>query len=1246
MSVRWTERQTQVIGHRGGNLLVSAAAGSGKTAVLVERIIRMVTNEEHPVDIDHMLIMTFTRAAAAEMRERISGAIEKKLEEMPENEHLQMQASLVHYAQITTIDSFCLNLIRSYFDRLDLDPSFRVGDEGELMLLGQDVMQELLEDYYAQGREEFLNFVDGYATGKSDAQIEDYIRKVYTFAQSNPYPALWFSQCREELDKDAENTLWMCFVCDDIRGQARECSVQLKEAFQICESDEVLCAYAPMLREDFTALKELAESQTFEEICAKLSAFRWPTLARVRSKEVDTELKSYVTNSRDRAKKTVKKLQELYAYDTPEEMKRQMKETGAPVGMLLELAEQFTLRYREKKRERNLVDFHDLEHEALRVLIREENGLPVMEDGRFCYTEAADELSRQYEEILIDEYQDSNLVQEALICALSAERFGRPDVFMVGDVKQSIYRFRLARPELFLEKYESYTEQGTGAGRKIELDQNFRSRREVLDGVNDVFYRIMNPNLGSIRYTEKNALYPGAVFAPMEKECGIVTYDPELLLVDTGAKVLEGLEEEAADYTAKEIEARLIARKIRELTDPEKGLLVWDNSLGESGQYRIARYHDIVILLRSSLGWTETLLSVLLNENIPAYAESRTGYFHTAEVETVLSFLTVIDNPMQDIPLAAVLHSPIVGLTDEEMARMVSVYRNSADKGTDRGTWAAMKFYMERGDEGTDQRILDKLKDFWALLSEMRAAAVYLPIHELVYRIYERTGYYHYVFAMPAGQTRRANLDMLVEKASDYEKTSYRGLFHFIRYMENLKKYDTDFGEASVLGEDEDTVRIMTIHKSKGLEFPIVFVAGLGKKFNKQDSYSRVLIDPEMGISTDYLNLEYRLKAPTLKKNALRRKQEMDGLGEELRVLYVAMTRAKEKLIMTGTDRYLQKTIERYGPGRIPLSDGQIPYTILASAGSFLDWLVMSLGGGTNRLQVSRVQVEELIDRELEKQIGLQISRKSLEEEAAAVDTGEEGYQRLEERLNCGYPYEAEIRLPAKLSVSELKQQGQMEDEAESVRAAEYEETTEREETEEDRKAGENHGDGRETDNPGEGRRRQSDSGYGATRGTAYHRVLQLLPFERIHSDEDVADCLTDLMGRKKITREIYNFVAPGVIWRFLQSDIGRRMTEAAGKGRLYKEQQFVMGVPACEMGDYDTDELVVVQGIIDAWFEEDGELVLVDYKTDRVSDPQVLIDHYHTQLEYYARALTQCMDKPVKEKIIYSLTMQKEILL
>ena len=462
-------------------------------------------------------------------------------------------------------------------------------------------------------------------------------------------------------------------------------------------------------------------------------------------------------------------------------------------------------------------------------------------------------------------------------------------------------------------------------------------------------------NLGNIRYTEDAALHPGAVFAEAaepERVGGL----SELLMVDTGDEALAGLDEETADYTAKELEAKLIAAKIREMTDPEHGFLVWDKKAGEGGGYRTAQFRDMVILLRSTAGWTETLLQILLNEGIPAYAESRMGYFNTLEVETVLSMLAVIDNPMQDIPLAAVLKSPVVGMSDRELATMMADYRSCADKGQDRGIYAAAVRW-------------ERLNGFFEKLEQFRLLASYLPIHELIYRLYEETGYYDYVSVMPAGETRRANLDMLVEKASEYEKTSYKGLFHFIRYIENLKKYNSDFGEASTVGEEDNTVRIMSIHKSKGLEFPVVFLAGMGKKFNRQDVYGKVLIDPELGIAADYLDAEHRVKTSTIKKNVLRRKMELDSLGEELRVLYVAMTRAKEKLIMTGTDRSLGKTLEKYS--QIPLADGQIPYTILSGAASFLDWILMCTGQTGNGLGilVREIPVMEFIGSELQRQV-------------------------------------------------------------------------------------------------------------------------------------------------------------------------------------------------------------------------------------------------------------------------------------
>ncbi len=1226
MSVNWTREQMQVIESRGSNLLVSAAAGSGKTAVLVERIIRMVTQGEHPLDIDRLLVMTFTNAAASEMRERIGAAIEQKLDEQPENEHLQMQAALVHHARITTIDSFCLDLIRNHFNLLDLDPAFRIGDEGELTLLRGDVMQELLEEYYTNGGERFVRFVETYARKKSDAGIEDLISQVYLFSQSNPYPEQWFLQCRGEfagMREDAEmaDAPWLKFLTEDIQRQAEELAQQLTEALFVCRQDEFLPAYAPMLEQDIRQMEKICGAENFQEIYDSVSAVSWTRLASVRSKEVDPEKKALVTDCRDRVKKAVSKIRELVCFAQPEEMAQELAAMRGPVEMLLELAEEFSRRYQEKKRERNLVDFNDLEHEALKVLIRQE-------DGKTIYTEAADELSLQFEEVLVDEYQDSNLVQEALLSAVSQERFGRPNVFMVGDVKQSIYKFRLARPELFLEKYHAYEPYDTAqkTDKKIELHQNFRSRAEVLAGINDVFYRIMTENLGNIRYTKETALHPGAVFPETEEDLPETAF-LELLVMDTGTEALSGLEEEAADFTAKELEAKLIAQKIREMTDPKNGQLVWDRKLNGTGGYRRAQYRDMVILLRSLSGWTENFLSVLMNEGIPACAESRMGYFSAAEVEIMLSLLAVIDNPMQDIPLTAVLRSPVVGITDQELARLMAFCRGNAKKRQERGIYAAVFCFLEEEREEEDRELWEKLHGFFMQLRRFRAQSAYLPIHELIYQVYEETGYYHYVSAMPAGETRRANLDMLVEKASDYEKTSYKGLFHFIRYIENLKKFHTDFGEASVIGEEDDTVRIMSIHKSKGLEFPIVFLAGMGKKFNKQDTYGRILIDPELGIATDYLDLERRLKTTTIKKNALRRKMELDNLGEELRVLYVAMTRAKEKLIMTGTSRSLAKKTEKYA--HVPLVDGQIPYTILSSAGSYLDWMLMSVGDGATRVRLTEIPLAGMVGEELVRQV----KNQSFKERLLGLDTDQE-YQKeyrelLVSHLNYQYPYEADTKLHTKMSVSELKKQGQMAGEEESAKL-----------------------DGTES-HPEETvqwdlqyflEKLSWNNGCGATRGTAYHRVLELLPFARIRSKEDVAKYLQNLAMQERMGKESLKLIDGEVIWRFLQSGLGRRMRIAEEEGRLHREQQFVIGIPAREMEAGDSDELVVVQGIIDAYLEEGGQLILIDYKTDRIYNPRQLAEQYKTQLDYYSRALTQMTGKTVKEKVIYSLAMQREV--
>lgn len=1216
MAVNWTKEQKQVIESRNRNLLVSAAAGSGKTAVLVERIIRMITEGEDPMEIDRLLVMTFTRAAASEMRERIQAAIEKKLEGEPQNEHLQQQAVMVQFAQITTIDSFCLHILREHFDRLDVDPAFRVGDEGEMLLMRADVMRDLLEDYYKNGGARFERFVDTYATGKADGGIEDYITQVYTFAQSNPWPEEWLAHCRRELEsatiEELDGTEWMRFLLQDSGMQAEEWKLQLEEAAALCREADGPEPYLPMLTEDLAHVNRIIESTaSYETFSSAVEQTVFSRLAAIRSKnsEISQEKKELAAESRKRVKKAIDKMKEEYLFESPQKVLSDIEESRDGILMLLELTEAFSLRFQQKKKEKNVVDFNDLEHFALEILTEQGAPGPV-----------ADELSRQYDEILVDEYQDSNLVQETLIHCISRERFGNPNVFMVGDVKQSIYKFRLARPELFLEKYHSYP-SGDGLFQKIELHQNFRSRDGVLESINEVFYRIMTRKLGNIEYTEETALHPGAQFEPRENLEELRT---ELLLIDTSAEQLKELDDDTSDYTARELEAGMIAGKIREMVDEKTGITVWDK---EENCYRRAGYGDIVILLRSVSGWAESFTEILASRGIPAFAESRTGYFNTIEVETILNLLAVIDNPIQDIPLAAVLKSPFGQISDEDLAHIQADYKKSAERARDRGLYQAVRHFLEEaeafkcGEEQAEperagmrvqaaqtdgkKTLAERLNAIMDLLKRLRAMAVYLPMHELLYRIYEETGYYHCVSAMPAGETRRANLDMLVEKAAAYEATSYRGVFHFIKYIEKLRRYNTDFGEAVTVGEQGSVVRIMSIHKSKGLEFPIVFVAGLGKLFNKQDTRGKILIDADLGIGTDYLDSERRLKGPTLKKNVMKRRMELDALGEELRVLYVAMTRAKEKLILTASDRNLQARLEKWS--QFSFHGGQVPYTILTLAGSYLDWILMSMREGCGRIAVQENTAAELLGREIGEQMQQKVSVSVLLNPGWEKPADSAGWRRLLQSFHFVYPHADDIILNTKMSVSELKKVG-MEEAEEAFLPTLPSFMEEKEEA-----AG------------------------GASRGTAYHRAMELLPFDCIHSENEVKQYLERFVKEGKMTAEAADMVRPGDLFRFFETELGGRMAKAQAEGRLKKEKQFVIGIPAREMGDWDSDELVLIQGIIDAFFEEDGGLVLVDYKTDYVENKEVLIKRYRAQLDYYERALCQMTQMPVRERYIYS---------
>lgn len=1142
-------------------------------------------------------------------------------------------------------------------------------------------MGEMLENCYDEADAEFARFVEHFGRGKSDRGIEDVILQAWQFSQSHPWPGEWLASCQKELEEESilemEESPWMVFLMKDVARQMEELSGQLGEAVQVCLEENGPLAYEPMLisdRSKIEAIGRAAATGSFEALYNSLQNMSFGRLASIRSKDIDGDKKAFVSACRDRVKKAVAKCRELYGQQSPEEVVESMRGTRTVIRELLRLTGMFDQAYRDAKRERNVLDFNDLEHLTLEVLYeREETG-----DGEETVSrrpsQVADELSRQYEEILVDEYQDSNYVQEALITGISRERSGHPNVFMVGDVKQSIYRFRLARPELFMDKYETYSRE-RGPRQMIELQQNFRSRESVLTSVNDVFYQIMTKNLGGITYTPETALYPGAKFeevsgktvldpeadagksgsreaAPVSLKAGTPT---ELLLVDTGADTLRQLDEDSLDYTAKELEARLIAGRIRQLVSEDQGILVWDKS---RGGYRRARYGDMVILLRSMSGWSEVFVNVLMNEGIPAFAQTRTGYFNTVEVETILSLLSVVDNPMQDIPLAAVMRSPIVGMDDEEMAWMMAVYKRNSKKGQDRGVYGAWKLWLEEGwitvglsgiPVKTAHSISFKSRRLSVLMERLRGEARHLPIHELLYRVYRESGYYDYVSAMPAGETRRANLDMLVEKAAAYESTSYKGLFHFVRYIEKLKKFDTDFGEASVAGEQDNTVRIMSIHKSKGLEFPVVFLAGLGKRFNKQDAYGQILLDADLGAAADFLDLELRVKAPTLKKQALKRRTELETMGEELRVLYVAMTRAKEKLIMTAADKSLENKLGKWKD--IPLSQGQLPYTILASANSCLDWLLMAQPAiPASHMEMRQIQVKDLIGEEITRQI----IRKMKKEDLLNLD-GRRVYDaafgtRLREVLEYEYPYESDIGLYAMVSVSELKKQSQIgrtEDaigtdsgNLEGIALGELKALTGSRDM-----AG---------SGPGESGEQKKTVSAGpnraALRGTAYHAVLEHIHFHEIHGLAEVKPVVDKLLEGGFLDQEAHDFINPKVIWNFLSSPLGKRMAKAQSEGRIHKEQQFIIGIPAREMGLGDSDELVLIQGIIDAYLEEEDGLVLIDYKTDHVpeGDPKqgakMLAERYRVQLDYYERALTQLTGKHVKERIIYSLALQMSI--
>lgn len=1240
MERKWTPAQKSAIDTRDCNVLVSAAAGSGKTAVLVERIISMITDPDKNIDIDRLVVVTFTKAAAAQMKDKIRKALDSMLDENPGDVNLLRQITLLNNAQITTIDSFCLWIIRNHFPEVNLDPGFRIMDEGEKKLIENDVLEDVLEEFYAEADEEFFNLVDAFGMGRDDSGLVSIIDKIYRFSRSNPWIDEWFDECMKVYDDETYDNPAIKELYESIINALHDYRDKYTRLVAICSEPAGPAAYTDALQSDLLGINEMINSQDFGELGRKARTFSFEALSRKKDAGADPVIKEYIKGQRKLFKDYIGRLNDKIFLKDDEGIFADMQGAGIQIRTLLKVAKVYAERVSEVKREKGIIDFNDMEHLALSILVKKE-------DGKLVYTETADKLADRFEEILIDEYQDSNQLQEVILNAVSKTRLSgeNNNIYMVGDVKQSIYKFRLACPELFIEKYDTYSE--TGDNVRIELQKNFRSRENVLECANDVFSHIMNKNFSGIGYDESVRLNAGFPYPESDDS----NYGDD---ANKSTDVILISSENEEEATTRELEADRLAKLIEGIV--ASGVNVYD---ADENVYRPAEYRDIVILTRSVTGWADTFADALMDRGIPAYTDSSTGYFSVREIQVILSMLTIVDNPVQEISLAAAMMSYFGGFTAAELGMVRKLGREHADKNTHNNLYEHLKVTAGLGEAGTTldstgtpfdedgvagelniKRLSGKCALFLAKLTEYRDKSSVESLYDLCWEMIYDSGYYDYVGTMPAGAQRQANLNVLLERAAGYGKSSYSGLFNFLRYIERLKKFDEDFAEGAASLDNENLVRIMSIHKSKGLEFPIVILAGAHKNINFMDATAPVLVDQNLGIAVDYVDLERRTRTPTIIKGAMARRIIRESIAEEERLLYVAMTRAREKLIITGVVKDADKMLDKYRAKAEELAtDGILSFADSENIKNYLDMIMPVCLMDSDKLK-GRFKVMVDAGEEAENDATESVET-AYENEKAVAD--KELNARSE--VSAKYPLLDELPeyVPAdnatgrmKLTVSQLKAM-QAEDDSdenaymdESVKAA-------RKAEESDELA-----DGKETEIPLNSIIPKFITGAeeklaANERGSAYHRVMECLDYSLSVDIDGVKDDINRMLETGRMNELQVKSVNLWDINTFVQSDIGKRAASAVESGRARREQPFVF--------EYEGQ---IIQGIIDMYFEEDGELVLIDYKTDRVNKSaageQELVKRYAIQLDYYAKALAQLTDKCVKEKIIYSFALGKEI--
>lgn len=1211
--VKWTNEQLQAIQEKDSNILVAAAAGSGKTAVLVERIIHKIIDEQ--MDIDKILVVTFTNAAASEMRERILEAIYKKLEENPENVHLQRQIILLNKASICTIHSFCLDVIHNHFYEIDLPSNFKIADTAEIDLLKQEVLDDLFEQKYTENDKDFIELLENYTNYRGDEALQELVLKIYKFIQSSPFPLKWLQEKLELLkieDKDISQTIWGKLIIQAVEDDIQESIMQLETVKSKMALYPEMTKFYQKICEDLIIIKDLQNYNSWDELYIKLLNFnfsKWPV-----DKKVTNDLKEDSKEIRDKVKKHIKEKTAKLLSCPQEQAVKDLKIITPILEKLANLVTEFTKNFAEKKKEKNCIDFNDIEHFALKILL-DENNNP---------TEVAKKYKEKFEEIAIDEYQDSNLVQEAILTSISKGN----NIFMVGDVKQSIYKFRQARPELFLQKYDEYKnkeEKTQEDNLKIQLFRNFRSRQNILNITNLVFESIMSKELGDINYNENEYLNYGASYPEPEEiknYAGIAELDIIDLKEDESITAFEGEEDEEEQERVEDdvLEAKFVANKIQELLNSD--YMVFDKKLG----YRKIRPKDIVILLRATSNLSPIYEKEISDLELPVFSDTSGTYLDTVEIQTILSVLKIIDNPLQDIPLVVVLRSSICNFTDNDLITIRLTDRNC-------------NFYeaLIKTRLICDGDLKNKIESFLEKLEKWKSISQYMPLDEFIWQIYLDTGYYQYVGLLPNGAMRQANLKTLFEKAKQYEKASFKGLFNFIQFIDKLKKQNGDLASAKLIGENEDVIRIMSIHKSKGLEFPVVFLCNSHKKFNMQDLNDIILLHQDIGFGPTIRDTTKKIKYSSIAKDAIKLKMKQETLSEEQRILYVALTRAKEKLYITGRSKdftkYVQdknKVLEMYESENIKLDA-----KLMKKANSYLDWImyvylfnqgrtitlkgeqyklsdIITLNVSNKKDLLKTLAKEEVVEQiDLKEKIGQILKNKSDEE-------NKKSDQALKELLEWKYDYIVDTTLPTKSSVTKIKQEKiKLEEMLKGIESeeVEYKKSYTPKFMQEDKKIS------------------------NAEKGTLVHLCIQRLDERKDYELKDIQNMILNLVEKEIITKNEADAIDVNLIYQYTKSQLFEELRQAK---EVHKEQPFYINIPAKDVVSEaeNSKKNILVQGIIDLYYiDKNDNLVLIDFKTDYISNEpnakEKILEKYKVQLEIYKTALEQALGRKVNKTAI-----------